>query len=142
MVMSVLPGVKKNKPDKTFDQKIRMSEGGIRYRWAFLAKSHVLCKTMQEGIRDGSFGTFGCIFCCTEGKARGWHTSSTTVTIAATSTSPGTPIFGNVQSFMDHLQMHRKEEGWPCPEMLGRAKCIVGRVAEVGEDFDINLPPL
>jgi hypothetical protein len=133
-VMSVNMGSKKTKAEKTFDPRVRVAQNGIRYRWAFLAKSHVQCKSMPEGptARDGSFGAFGCIFCCAEGAGRGWGT---------TGSGGHAPTFGNIGSFMDHLQMHMRPEATPGAEMQTRTKCIVGRVAETGEDFDINLPP-
>ena len=141
--MAILPSAKKGKADKCFDPKIRVSEGGIRYRWAFLAKSHVFSKSAPEGptARDGSFGAFGCIFCCAEGKGRGWEISGM-ATPGSGGALGGAPIFGNIGSFMEHLEMHRKPEGTPGVEMQGRVKCIVGRVAEPTEEFDLNLPPL
>jgi len=48
-------------------------------------------------------------------------------------------MFGGVQCLMNHLRQHREFQ--PSGEVLYRVNCIVGRVAEVGEDFDINLPP-
>lgn len=134
-VMSVNVGSKKTKAEKTFDSRVRVAENGIRYRWVFLAKSHVQCKSMPEGptARDGSFGAFACIFCCAEGAGRGWGT---------TGSGTNAPTFGNVGSFMEHLQIHRRAEASPGAEMQTKAKCIVGRVAEAGEDFEINLPPL
>ena len=133
-VMSVNVGSKKTKAEKTFDPRVRVAENGIRYRWAFLAKSHVQCKSMPEGptAKDGSFGAFGCIFCCAEGAGRGWGTVGA---------GGSAPTFGNIGSFMEHLQMHMRAEATPGAEMQARAKCIVGRVAETGEEFDINLPP-
>jgi len=139
--------------------------GGVRYKWAFLAKCHVPLKNVPEGKLDGTFGSFGCIFCAAEGQARGWTgpngsltashglgTSDAASTFSGrsehTPTSPGgsqstaTPIFGNIRMFMDHLQMHRKQEAWPCAEMQGRMKCILGRAAESGEDWEINFLPL
>lgn len=57
-----------------------------------------------------------------------------------------TPTFGNVASFMAHLdQVHRREDGWPNPEVQARFHCVVGRVAgaEVEEEgWEINLMPL
>lgn len=136
VVISVItvPGKKAGKAEKCFDTRVRESDGGIRYRWTFLAKCHVMGKSLPEGptARDGSFGAFACLFCCAEGHARGWRMA----------TENGAPIFGNVASFMEHLQMHREVEGRPGVEMQTRAKCVVGRVAEMTEDFDINLPPL
>jgi hypothetical protein len=133
-VMSVNLGSKKNKAEKTFDSRVRVAGNGIRYRWAFLAKSHVQCKSMPEGptAKDGSFGAFRCIFCCAEGAGRGWVTMNSGATA---------PAFGNIGSFMEHLEMHMKAEATPGAEMQSRAKCIVGRVADAAEDFDINLPP-
>lgn len=134
-IMSVNVGSKKTKAEKTFDSRVRIAENGIRYRWVFLAKSHVQCKSMPEGptARDGSFGAFGCIFCCAEGAGRGW---------GAAGNGGNAPTFGNVGSFMEHLQMHRRTEASPGPEMQTRTKCVVGRIAEPGEDFEINFPPL
>jgi hypothetical protein len=133
-VMAVNLGSKKSKAEKTFDSRVRVAENGIRYRWIFLAKSHVQCKSMPEGptARDGSFGAFGCIFCCAEGASRGWSTLGRGGTA---------PTFGNIGSFMEHLQMHLREEATPSAQMQARTKCIVGRVAEATEDFEINLPP-
>lgn len=169
------------KPEKIFDPTAREcgplstavvnqdgrgeGAGGIRYKWAFLAKCHVTLKTMPEGKPDGTFGSYGCIFCAAEGQARGWTGPNGTLTTShglgasdAASTFSGksghttgsangtqsgaTPIFGNIRMFMDHLQMHRREEAWPCAEMQGRMKCIVGRLAERGEDWEVNFLPL
>jgi hypothetical protein len=158
-------GKKAGKPEKMFDPKVRTSEGGIAYRWAFLAKSHLTTKETMDGVKDGSFGSFGCLFCCAEGVGRGWvvkeqqgedcvglaevattaegkrkkgakHTST-----SSTSTS-NTPVFGSVEGLMQHLQKHRTMEWTPGVEMQGWMKCVVGRIAEPDEDFDINLPPL
>jgi hypothetical protein len=133
--MSVNMASKKSKAEKTFDSRVRVAANGIRYRWAFLAKSHVQCKSMPEGptAKDGSFGAYGCIFCCAEGAARGWTTTA--------GTGGNAPTFGNIGSFMEHLQMHMQPEATPGAEMQARAKCIVGRVAEASEDFDINFVP-
>ncbi len=175
---------KKGKPERTFDPKIRVSEtGGVRYKWAFLARCHVNLKGMvplgEAGSREGSFGSFGCVFCCAEGKYRGWNDSSP---VSASSTngvdkgvmglltsgkdrgsvrsgksghtansgakvdsgaSQSTPIFGNVASFMDHLEtVHRGQDGWPNAEMQGRFRVVVGRLAGIHEDgWDVNFVP-
>lgn len=126
--------------------------GGIRFKWAFLAKCHVPQKSPPDawGKPSGLTGSFGCLFCTAEGAGRGWTTvpGETASTFSGKSgnsghSNPGTtPVFGNYQLFMDHLQMHRREENWPCPEMRGRMKCIVGRVADMGEDWEVNFLPL
>lgn len=145
----VTEGKKKGKPDRTFDPKVRVSlGGGVRYRWIFLAKCHVTVKSTIEGNKDGSFGSYSCIFCCAEGHLRGWTSTSngdaasTTGSIKSTSTSGGAATYGNIESFLDHLEMHRKQDGWPNAEMLGRMKCVVGRVARPDEEWDVNFVPV
>lgn len=91
-----------------------MLADGIQFRWEFLFKSHVECR---DAAPNPLKSTFGCIFCCAEGK--------------------GTPTFGGAQSFMDHLQEHRVR--LPAGEVLYRMNCIVGRKASMEEDFDIAL---
>ncbi|KIW95641.1 uncharacterized protein Z519_04226 [Cladophialophora bantiana CBS 173.52] len=162
---------KKGKPERVFDPRIRLSEGGgIRYRWTFLARCHVSLKGMvlldTPSGRDGSFGSFGCIFCCAEGKSRGWLDTSRTgsivggpITGSNVSTKSGhtaanntakaegmakaTPIFGNVSSFMQHLEsVHRHQDGWPNAEMVGRFRVVVGRMAPVEETgWEVNFVP-
>ena len=63
--------------------------------------------------------TFGCMFCCAEGK--------------------GTPIFEGVANLMAHLQEHRVVQ--PEGEVLYRTNCVVGRSPVPEEDFDVALPP-
>jgi len=136
--------------------------GGVRYKWIFLAKCHVPLQNVPDKL-DGSVGGYACIFCCAEGSARGWTTSAggshslgmnepRLIDAASTesgwsgcsssATNDSTPVFENITSFMDHLHMHRKEENWPCPEMLGRMKCVVGRVADRNDDWEVNFLPL
>lgn len=166
------------KPVKLFDPKVRTSESGaIRYKWAFLAKCHVVMKGMvpyETALgQSGAFGTFGCIFCAAEGKQRGWldkvlasgdgaslagsgasvRSGSTANTAIRKSDAKkggsvveanSTPIFGNIGSFLAHLEtVHRSEDGWPNAEMQGRMKLVVGRTAPVEEEgWDINFVPL
>ena len=124
----------KVKEEKVFDNRVRVSlGGGVRYRWVFLAKSHVTTKAIGEGVRDGSHGTFGCVFCAAEAGSRGWDNGSF---------GSGTPTFGNVESLMAHLEGHRGGERRPGPVMIEKTRCIVGRTAEDKENFDINLTPV
>jgi len=140
-------GKKKGKAEKTFDPRVRISEGGgIRYRWAFLARCHVTLKAMvpQDAAPDGSFGSFGCIFCCAEGKTRGWISERTGSASDKNVNASGTPIFGNVNVFMQHLEtVHRREEGWPNAEMVGRMKLVLGRVPPADEEgWEVNFVPV
>lgn len=99
---------------KGYDRRVLVFSEGIQFRWQFLFKSHVETKDLSP---DPSQANFGCVFCCAEGR--------------------GTPTFGGVQTFMNHLQEHRDRQ--PGGEVLYRMNCIVGRRAELNEDFDINL---
>ena len=137
------PGTSLKKPakaEKIFDPRVRVGDGGgVRYKWVFLAKSHVSCKSVPEGeeARRGEFGAFACLFCCAEGRARGWEG------LGGGGVAGAAPIFGNVGSFMEHLaEVHRKEAGWPGVEMLGRGRAVVGRVAGPAEEWDVNFVPL
>jgi hypothetical protein len=147
---------KKEKPERIFDPKIRVSQSGmIRYRWAFLARCHVPVKDIvpqnTEAGKDGSFGSFGCIFCCAEGKARGWLDQSDNSSMSVrsghsakksdgSSGSYATPVFGEVNAFMAHLErMHSKKDGRPNAEMLGRMKVILEKVANAEDlEWDVN----
>lgn len=108
-----------SKSSRKFDTQVRVDISGIRYRWIFLAKSHVHLKNVPT-VSDGSGGSFGCIFCCAE-----WQQDA--------------PVFKDLERFMEHLQRHREQV--LSPELIYRTKCIVGRIAGDSEDFDINLPP-
>lgn len=107
-----------------FDQRVHVHQPtGIRYRWSFLAKSHIEWKRtlvhLHPETDDGSEASFGCIFCCVE--LRG-----------------PAPVFGDLASFMEHLWWHR---GRDLPQtLLGRTPYIIGRRVEDWEDFDVNIP--
>lgn len=105
--------------DASFDQKVYTHAASkIRYRWSFLAKSHIARKTRNNG--DASrIGTFGCMFCCFENDRSAL-------------------AFGSLDVFMNHLgAVHRGFVG----SLLGSTRCVVGRVAGVEENFDINILP-
>jgi hypothetical protein len=162
--VGVAEGKKKGKPERSFDPKVRVSEaGGVRYRWAFLARCHVPLKGMvphdTPAGRDGGFGGFGCIFCCAEGKNRGWlggdtqlpgsgsirsaRSGNTANTAVKVDSVADTPIFGNVASFLQHLEhVHRPRDGWPGAEMLGRFRVVVGQTANSADPgWEVNFVP-
>ena len=103
-----------DKQNSGFDMRVFKLVQGIQFRWEFMFKSHIQVK---EACSDPTKATFGCIFCCAEGK--------------------GTPMFGGIQTFMNHLVEHR--EYLPTGEVLYRMNCLVGRQAAIDEDFDINI---
>lgn len=120
---------KKNKKEVVIDPNIHTSAVGIRYRWIFLAKSHVKKKTIindtprTAGARKGA-GTedgdcsYGCVICSVEGKVTG--------------------IYGNVETLMNHIFMEHVRPGSMSETTMMRSKCVVGRTAESGEEWDLN----
>ncbi|KAI9707815.1 MAG: hypothetical protein M1836_000777 [Candelina mexicana] len=106
-----------------FDIRVHTSHG-IRYRWAFLAKSHLKKKSYTVGGQygEGRYDSqFGCIFCCVEGRRM--------------------PIFENVDGLMAHLVTHQVMPHSSEVFFSAKTRCIVGRYAGDTEDFDINIPP-
>lgn len=103
-----------DKKKNGYDTRVFKLVDGIQFRWEFMFKSHIANKDSEP---NPTKATFGCIFCCSEGKS--------------------TPHFSGIQSFMVHLGKHRKD--LPTGEVLYRMNCLVGRQAAMGEDFDINL---
>jgi hypothetical protein len=110
---SIMTG-KKGKKETITDPNIHTSKSGIRYRWVFLAKSHVKKKTPDSTSEECNYG---CVICSVELKV--------------------TSIFGNVDTLMYHLLEH--VSGMSQKSML-QTKCIVGRTAGPHEDWDINVP--
>jgi len=88
---------------------------GLKYRLAFLAKSHVALKRSKNKVYS-----YRCIFCVLQGK--------------------GSPIITSIRSLLEHVVQHR---GQPIDEsILAKTLCINGRLAADEDYFDINLPPL
>lgn len=109
----IYPG-KKSKKETVVDPNIHTSKSGIRYRWIFLAKSHVKKKTPDSANEECNYG---CMICSVELKV--------------------TSIFGNVDTLMYHLLEHVSEM---TQKSMMQTRCIVGRTAGADEDWDINMP--
>ncbi|KAI1942731.1 hypothetical protein LOZ66_001137 [Ophidiomyces ophidiicola] len=117
---------------KDFDQSVRLhSSSGVRYRWAFLAKSHIPIRSTLKRT-DGTGGSFGCIYCCAEQQGPA-------------------PVFADIDTFMEHLKLHGGAAGGtteaqakrvPSQDLLNWTKCIIGRVAPEDEGFDLNIPKI
>ncbi|KAL8971132.1 MAG: hypothetical protein Q9183_001201 [Haloplaca sp. 2 TL-2023] len=104
----------RNGTEWIFDDSVRESYG-VRYRWSFLAKAHVLMPKAKNGKYD-----YGCVFCVYDGIE--------------------CPAFHGIKDFLAHVRLHR---GKPIPEtVLQRIACISDRVAAFDEAFDVNLRPL
>ncbi|KAK5210861.1 hypothetical protein LTR47_001582 [Exophiala xenobiotica] len=128
------------KREKTYDTRIRVSPGGIKYRWTFLAKSHVLNKASHSDLKNSN-DVYGCYFCCAEGAAKGWLEVDGRRTSGG-KTSAITPTFDGLDAFLAHLDTHRLSHRIPGLIVANELNCIVGRGANDGEDFDLNLPLL
>ncbi|KAF9697029.1 hypothetical protein EKO04_005109 [Ascochyta lentis] len=107
------PG-KKGKKETVVDPNVHTSKSGIRYRWIFLAKSHVKKKT-PDSTNDEC--NYGCVICSVELKV--------------------TSIFGNLDTLMYHLLEHVSDM---TQTTMKQTRCIVGRTAGAAEDWDINMP--
>ncbi|OAL34792.1 hypothetical protein AYO20_05987 [Fonsecaea nubica] len=136
------------KAEKTYDTKVRYSEGGIKYRWNLLAKCHVSKKlTIGDAMNSGDM--FACYFCCVEGVAKGWIEDGVSTQLARlgvfgekkATTVNVTPTFTGLQAFLAHLETHRLPDRTPGLIPANEMYCIVGRVAHDQEEFDLNLPP-
>ncbi|KAJ5508041.1 hypothetical protein N7527_010184 [Penicillium freii] len=108
-----------------FEESVRTHKAsGIKYRFEFLAKSHVPCKRdpTLHFISNAPRGTFCCVFCCA--MAQG-----------------STQVYGNLDIFMAHLVKHHwavEREGLA---VLPSMRCVVGRIASDSEYFDVNILP-
>ena len=97
-----------------YDNSIRSCHG-VRYRWSFLAKSHVTLKK----VKNKTFH-YRCIFCVLHGLE--------------------SPVYQSTGSLMQHIAQHRDQHFGDA--VLDRANCINDRVAVEEDNFDVNLPPV
>lgn len=121
---SVPHPTKKNKTEAILDDRIHISTAGIRYRWSFLAKSHVK-KTAYSSRGRGGAGeelecNFGCVICSVEGTVTG--------------------IYGSVDTLMDHIAQEHVYTGNMNHLSMARSKVVVGRTAGDEEEWDVNIP--
>ncbi|KAL6152099.1 hypothetical protein ACJBU6_08987 [Exserohilum turcicum] len=105
---------KKSKQIDVVDDRIKLSQSGIRYRWIFLAKSHVKKKSM-DATGEGSFG---CILCCFQDRV--------------------SEVYCGVEALMNHIAL--VHVGEMSEQVRRKANCILGVVAGSDDDFDINVP--
>ncbi|KAH8705591.1 hypothetical protein BGW36DRAFT_353992 [Talaromyces proteolyticus] len=104
----------------TFDDSVQVDKAtGVRYKWRFLAKSHVQMKKVPK-VTDGSAGLFGCIFC------------------SAMHNTPAL-VFDNLPGFMEHLSRQHRQMPPGCEALLQRTGCVVGRQASEEEDWEVNI---
>ncbi|KAJ5915684.1 hypothetical protein N7466_011617 [Penicillium verhagenii] len=103
-----------------YDDKVFLDKNtGIRFRWLFLAKSHMVTRSPNRGALGQYQGPFGCVFCPRERN------------------TPTVP-FGTLDDLLQHIgATHRSLEPLVALQMT---QCILGRVADPEEAFDINIP--
>jgi hypothetical protein len=109
-----------------FEESVRTHKAsGIRYRFEFLAKSHVPCKRDPAAhfAPNTPRGTFCCVFCCA--MAQG-----------------STQVYGNLDIFMAHLAEHHWAVEKGTLDVLPSLRCVVGRLAPDSEYFDVNILPV
>lgn len=99
--------------DWVWDTRIRTSHG-VRYRWSFLAKSHV-----QQGRVKHETYNYKCVFCVLQNLK--------------------TPVIQKDADLMEHISQHRGEHFGEA--ILHRTLCINDRLATEADEFDINLVP-
>jgi len=88
---------------------------GIKFRWSFLAKSHV----PQQKVKDHQYA-YKCMFCVFTGDP--------------------SPVYFGTDTLLDHVQGHRGQQMGDV--ILYKAKCVADRVAGDEEEFDVNLFPV
>ncbi|KAF2019662.1 hypothetical protein BU24DRAFT_124713 [Aaosphaeria arxii CBS 175.79] len=117
---------RKNKKETIVDPSVHTSAAGIRYKWIFLAKSHVKKKTLENARnplarRKGEPEedcNYGCVICSVEGNVTG--------------------IYGNVETLMNHIFMQHTQT--MSERTMIKSRCVKGRRAGADEEWDINIP--
>jgi hypothetical protein len=101
-------------PNVIWNKLIVDDEHGMKYRWSFLAKSHVT----QKNVVNEDY-SYQCQFCVFQGLQ--------------------VPVM-NLQMLLEHINAdHRKN---PMSDViLDRTSCVADRICRDGEKFDINLYP-
>jgi hypothetical protein len=106
--------LKQNRRVSVMDTKVYTAKCGIRYRWIFLAKSHVKTKP-KEAQNEISYG---CILCLSEGYV--------------------TNTYDGSETLMHHIALVHVQD--MTHELAKKMRCIQGRIAGPEEDWDINVP--
>ncbi|EON64652.1 hypothetical protein W97_03885 [Coniosporium apollinis CBS 100218] len=98
---------------RSVDPTVQTSPCGIRYRWIFLAKSHIKASRASQAASPN----YGCMICCAEGR--------------------DTIVFGNPETLMNHIYLeHRRQMS---ADMQSRMKIVFNRWADEKDDWDLNI---
>jgi hypothetical protein len=130
---SVPQPTKRNKKETIVDPNVHVSAVGIRYKWIFLAKSHVKKKTMAVEIgrtpltassknghghgEEREDCNYGCLICSIEGSV--------------------TSIYGNVETLMNHIFLEHARDLSEATAV--KSRCVIGRTAGYNEEWDLNI---
>jgi hypothetical protein len=107
---------KKNKEITVVDPRIVISASQIRYKWIFLAKSHIKKKAVDSHSEDTNYG---CVFCSLEDRV--------------------SSVYGGVETLMNHIALCHVAD--MSENVRRKARCVIGRVPGEGEtEWDINIP--
>jgi hypothetical protein len=107
---------KKNKSVTVVDPRVMTSQSKIKYKWIFLAKSHIKKKTGDSHTEESNYG---CVFCSLEDKVSSYY--------------------GGVETLMNHIALSHAAN--MSENTRRKAKCIVGRAPGPAEtEWDIWIP--
>ncbi|KAK1061631.1 hypothetical protein LTR12_009050 [Friedmanniomyces endolithicus] len=101
--------------DQIWDKVWTVDSKGLKFRWSFLAKSHV----PQQKVANHQYA-YQCLFCVFLGDK--------------------SPIYFGTDTYLDHVSSHRGQIS--SEVVLYKTKGVVDRIASDQEDFDMNLFPL
>lgn len=100
-----------------WDKVFHADKLGVKFRWQFLAKSHV----QQKYMKEGKYG-FQCLFCTYAGE-------------------PRPPVLLGTDKYLGHVsEVHRVKA--VSEQVAKRCRAVVERVAGDEEGFDVCLAPL
>ncbi|KAI6876266.1 hypothetical protein KC343_g12086 [Hortaea werneckii] len=105
-----------NESTVVLPEQIFFAKSGVRYRWLFLARSHIPARDPRPTVEE--YG-YGCIFCAAQGHE--------------------TAVHEGLDALMNHL-LSRHKTSMLTPEVLAKTKCIVGGTPDKVQEWDINLP--
>ncbi|GAB1739188.1 hypothetical protein NU219Hw_g3939t1 [Hortaea werneckii] len=105
-----------NESTVVLPEQIFFDKSGVRYRWLFLARSHIPARDPRPNVEEYRHG---CIFCAAQGHE--------------------TAVHEGLDALMTHL-LTRHKTPMLTPEVLAKTKCIVGGTPDKGQEWDINLP--
>ncbi|KAK0271200.1 hypothetical protein LTR35_000170 [Friedmanniomyces endolithicus] len=103
--------------DQIWDKVWTVDSKGLKFRWSFLAKSHV----PQQKVKNHEYA-YQCLFCVFLGAEK-------------------SPVYFGTDTYLDHVSSSHRGQ-ITSEVVLYKTKGVVDRIASDQEDFDMNLFPL